>query len=271
MKNRFMILGLAVILISIFPSLSHGVIYFQQNFNSGDLPYNFDYYKFGYTNNPIQTYHDATGGVNNSGSHRIPLGGSGRTNFDVHVGKNIPNLTAYYMRFYLWVNQTFNTDPGANWKLTYNYNNSGSNFVFWLRPMADGQGFQPAFYSANPDRDFTKNQNVPTFYLKNFKGQWICFEYYINHQANRVKLWITTQDRTYDQTLYIDSAGFYNGGSYFTSIKIGAYWDGTGDGNYFKLDEIVISDQYIGPVGMTPIPPDGDALAPPSGLRVMSQ
>jgi len=225
-----------------------GIILFQEDMNQDNFPYEFDYYLFGYSNDPIQTYHDAVGGVNNSGCHRIPLGGSGRTNFDVHFGKDIPNLTAYYMRFYLWVNPTFDTDPGQNWKLTYNYNNSGSNFVFWLRPMADGQGFQPAFYSGNPAEDFIKTENVPTFYLRNFKGQWICFEYYINHQDNHVKLWITTQDGIYNQALYIDSTGFYNGGSNFTGLKIGAYWDGQGDDNFFKLDEIVISDGYIGPV-----------------------
>ena len=255
---------LFVFLIFLVPAQSHGIVYFQESFNQGNLPYSFDYYKFGYSNNPIQTYHDNSGGVNDSGCHRIPLGGPGRTNFDVHIGKNVPNLSQYYLRFYLWVNQSFNTDPGANWKLTYNYHEN-HNFVFWMRPMADGLGFQPAFYNTVIDRDLIKTQNVPTFYLSNFKGQWICFEYYVNLNTNTVKLWITTLGGEYNQTLYISSNNFPNSGTRVGSIKLGAYWDGTGDSNYFKLDEVVISDQYIGPVGITPNP----APSAPSNLRIV--
>jgi hypothetical protein len=253
------------VLIAFLGSESLGQVYFQENFNQGDLPYSFNWYKFGYSDNPITTYHDSTGGVNNSGCHRIPLGGPSRTNFDVHFGRSLPNLTEYYLRFYLWVNPGFNTDPGQNWKLTYNYTNTNEGFVFWMRPMAGGQGFQPAFYSAAYNSDLTKTENVPTFYLKNFKGQWICFEYYYNLATRTVRLWITTPGGEYNQTLYINSSAFNNNGSYFTSLKIGAYWDGTGDDNYFKLDEVVLSDRYIGPVGITPNP----APSAPSNLRVI--
>jgi len=265
MKNRLLILTLIIMSVSMYPTISYGVIYFQENFNEGSLPYSFNYYKFGYSDNPIQTYHDSTGGVNNSGSHRIPLGGAGRTNFDVHFGKDVPNLSSYYLRFYLWVNPTFNTDPGANWKLTYNYTNGGG-FVFWLRPMEDAQGFQPAFFSSAHGSDLIKTANVPTFYLRDFKGKWVCFEYYINLNTRRVKLWITTPDGRYNQTLYIDGY-FYNVGTGVESIKIGAYWDGTGDNNYFKIDEVVISDNYIGPVGV--ITGQSEPL-PPTGLRIMN-
>jgi len=219
---------------------------FQENMNQNNFPYGFDYYLFGYSDNPIQTYHDSTGGVNNSGCHRIPLGGAGRTNFDVHFGKDVPNLSSYYLRFYLWVNPTFNTDPGANWKLTYNYTNGGG-FVFWFRPTEDNQGFQPSFYSGADDSTLFKTTNVATFYLRDFTETWICFEYYIDLNSQTIKLWITTPGREYNETLYIDGH-LNNFGTRFESIKIGAYWDGTGDETYFKLDEIVISNSYIGPI-----------------------
>ena len=225
--------------------------YFSESFN-GTFPYGFDYYKFGYSDNRIATFKDAIGGVNNGPCHRIPLGGSGRTNFDVHFGKSLPSLSNYYLRYYLFIPSTFNTDPGANWKLVYNYYTGwSSNWVFWMRPMADGQGFQPAFYTASGDTQVTKTGSVPTFYLKNYKNQWICFEYFADMVNHRVKLWITTQDKAYDQTLYTDESFPISG--QVVDVKIGAYWDGTGDSNYFKMDEVVIADRYIGPIsGTTP-------------------
>jgi hypothetical protein len=133
-----------------------------------------------------------------------------------------------------------------------------------MRPAADGRGFQPAMFSTANNRDVFRTQNVPTFYLSNFKGQWVCFEYYVSLPDRRVRLWITTPGGEYNQTLYIDS-DFINSGLRFDSVKIGAYWDGTGDSNFFKIDEVVIANQYIGPLGVLP------TLAPnaPVGIRAL--
>lgn len=248
---------------------SSAEVYFQENFNQGDAPYSFGWYKFGYSDNPIQTFHENSTGVNGSGCHRIPLGGPSRTNFDVHFGKNLNWKSEYYCRFYLYVNETFNTDPYENWKLTYNYTqeNNETPFVFWMRPTSDGFGFQPTFFSAANNADVPKLPGVPTFYLRNFKAQWICFEYYVSIPRQWVKLWITTPGGEYNETLYIDSQ-LRNAGSAVNSFKLGAYWDGTGDSNYFRLDELAISDQYNGPLGgrsgdqSSPLPPTGVRTVP---------
>jgi hypothetical protein len=244
----------AILLISVLllPSTSYGVVYFEEDF-SGAFPYSWDGYLFGYSNSPIETFHDTEGGVDNSGNHRIPLGGPSRTNFDVHFSKNLPNLSEYYVRYYVYVNPGFDNE-GENWKLTYNYTPQWTNWVFWFRSTWDGNGFQPAFYSTAHNSDLLKTESVPTFYLRDFKGQWICFEYYANLNTNTIRLWITTEDQRYNETLYIDYNEFNFGGSSINLLKVGAYWDGTGDDNFFRLDDVIVSDQYNGPI-LNPLAP----------------
>lgn len=245
MRKFILLLTLALMSAS-----AHSVIYFSEDFNANNFPYGFDGYIFGYTNDTIQTFHEPSGGIENSGHHRIPLGGPSRTNFNVFFNKGVPNLPEYYTRFYLKVPTTFAND-GENWKLTYNYTEETGgergSFVFWFRPISDGLGFQPAFFSGPYGSDLLKTENVPTFYLSQFKDQWISFEYYINLNTNTVRLWITTEDGRYDETLYISANDFPVGGTAFNNITYGSYWDGTGDSNYFLLDDVVISDTYIGP------------------------
>jgi hypothetical protein len=176
------------------------------------------------------------------------VGDSSYTNFSLLFGTGL-NLSSYYARFYLWVDPAFNTDPGANWKLTYNHHQAGDDFVVWMRPTEDGQGFQPAVYSSADGGRF-RTENVPTFYLKNFKGQWIAIEYYFNIATGAFKMWLTTEDRRYNETLYINVSNFrFDNSSPIGRFTVGSYWDGRGDASkYFRLDEVVISDQYIGPV-----------------------
>lgn len=252
MKNRWRVTVVGILL---YPVLASAQIYFQQNFDEPE-PYNFTSRRFGYSNNPITTFHEATGGVHNSGTHHIPLGGPSRRNFDVHFGITLAPLSEYYLRFYLWVNPTFNHDPGENWKLTYNYYPAGSphsNFVFWFSPGAGGNGLEPVFWvpeyvRVNGHGYVTKLENVPTFYLRDFKGQWLHFEYYVNIPNGDMKLWISTEDGRYNETLYIDQTNITHAAGSASEFKVGAYWDGTGDDNYFKLDDIVISDTYNGPL-----------------------
>jgi hypothetical protein len=267
---------LSILILFFMAVNANAVIYFEQNFNNAtdwdytdwDPNYNFSSCKFGYTDNKIQnsTNNNVIGGYSGR-CHQIPIFGmtGTQTNFDIHFQKDIsPVRSAYYIRFYLKISSNFNTDPAANWKFTYNYYNESDNFVFWFRPMEDGEGFQPAFYSAVEDFDLTKTEAVSTFYWANYKNQWVCFEYYVNHSTNALKLWITTPDHLgdYNETLYIN-ATYDMGGSSTNSIKWGAYWDGTEQqDNYIWIDEIVMSDTYIGPMG------GGEVLPIVKGLTI---
>ena len=97
------IVVLALALFMLWGSPCSAVVLFSEDFNTDTFPYNFTGHKFGYSDNLITTYHDSSGGVDDSGCHRIPLGGSGRTNFDVHFEKYLGTQTDFYVRYYLYV------------------------------------------------------------------------------------------------------------------------------------------------------------------------
>lgn len=227
-------------------------IIFQETFdNRADWPnttYNFDARKFGYSDNPITTRNDPSGGVNGGGAHVVPLGpaadGTYLRNFDVHFGKMVNNLSEYYVQFYVWVNRTFPED-GENWKLTYNYYPNGANFVMFHAANSDGRGYQPTFFRAG-GLDIGRTEPVQTLYLRNYKEQWICYEYFVSIPTNTLRLWVTTANGDYNETLYINTNQFTHAGPSIVNFKVGAYWDGTGSTDYFKLDNVTIADEYIG-------------------------
>ena len=213
--------------------------------------YNFDSCVFGYSDNRIYPTHDATGGIGGSGASKIPIFGltGNACNFEIHWGTSATNgLSAYYARGCWKVNSAFPHDPAQNWKLSYNYVTSGVNYVTWMRPMAGGDGFQPCFYDATADYDQCKtNSQVSTFYIRDHKNEWVCIEWYANPSTDTVKMWLSTEDHEYFDTLYTDASYNLASGPH-SSFKIGSYWDGCEFENaYFWLDEVVISTSKIGP------------------------
>ena len=240
----------------------------SSSYDPSAFGYNLDWGKIGYSNNRLLSRHRSTGGVSNGGYHEISLGGTSsadwetggpQTNFDVHLGYTLsPTVDNHYIRCCWKVNSGFNTNPGENWKLAYHYYSAvggGDNWVFWFRPRT-ASGFEPAVYSSADayGDSYYKTEAVNTFYLEDFLNQWVCFEWqadYTAGTAGHFKLWITTEDGTYNETLYIDT-DIDLGGTETHSIKIGAYWDGTSDANWFGLDEFVMDNTYIGPPSGVP-------------------
>lgn len=239
-----------------FTAAKTGII-FADSFDNGLTPY--DGYLFGYSNDPIKTEIIADGGLNGGNSLRIPLGGTGRTNFSTYVGKDLANLRKYHLRWRMKVSPDF-ASGGENFKLTYNYTYTGgerSAFVLWYRTAYwtgesnAGTDWQPMFWTPKGDNGRTRTEDVPTFFLSQFKGQWVTFEQMCDMDTNTVKLWISTEDGRYNDTLYIDSvnspdAPFSVAGDYYNHVSIGAYYDGQGNNSFFEIDDIVISDAFIG-------------------------
>jgi hypothetical protein len=225
---------------------AYAATYFEQTFSAD----NFDHtdwspaYNFvgtnpvlvGYSSEKIQeTYHDwtATGHPDGTGgSHQIPIYGmpsycdtdlSECGNFNVYVTPDDDlDVTEFYARM-CWYLPARIQDDGENWKLAYNYADGGDGFVLWLHATADANGRQPEFTSA-AQGEVGKTEAVSTWYMKDFEDQWTCFEWYANVDGT-TKLWLTTEDETYNDTLYIDTTGSSYGNT-FAGMNWGSFWDG---------------------------------------------
>ena len=285
MKKLFFLFSLSLSILALTPwtafascSSYLGAI-FCEDFNaspqgtlcsSGTTRYNFDSCLFGYSDNRIYPSHDATGGIGGSGASKIPIFGltGSQQNFEIHWGTGATNnLSAYYARGCWKVNSAFPDDPAQNWKLSYNYS-AGGGFVTWMRPMAGGDGFQPCFYDAAADYDQCKTSSVPAFFIRDHKNEWVCIEWNANPATDRVKMWLSTEDHEYFDTLYIDSSYNLAAGPY-TYFKIGSYWDGAEFENaYFWLDEVAISTSKIGPPVEWSQGTDTTPPAAPTGVMV---
>jgi len=187
--------------------------------------------------------------VGGTGASQIPIFGlSGdHTNFECHWFTSATNgLDDYYARGCWKVDSSFPHDPGQNWKLSYNYV-AGAGFVTWMRPRAGGNGFEPCLYNAVEDYDLCNTESLPTFYVRDHKDEWFCLEWYTNPGTSTARMWLSTENGEYDDTLYADSSYAFNAPPYH-SFKIGSYWDGGEyEGAYYWLDEVVISETKIGP------------------------
>lgn len=111
-------------------------------------------------------------------------------------------------------------------------------------------------YSGNNiDRD-PPNPPLITLNDKMDRGQWICPELGLSLSRNSRKLWITQEtgkEKLIQEETLNRQDGFWTGGVEFGFFGPPA---GVDDGNWYKLDELVISRSKIGP-------PPGFGAAPP--------
>jgi hypothetical protein len=86
-----------------------------------------------------------------------------------------------------------------------------------------------------------------------YANQWVSWEFEVNLPAGWIRLYLTTQDGVFNDTLYVqnDMIGESQPDGEFDYIDIlgGYFGDGcvTDPGNWFELDEVVIHNQHIGP------------------------
>ncbi|NUP11258.1 MAG: hypothetical protein HOW73_34870 [Polyangiaceae bacterium] len=87
-----------------------------------------------------------------------------------------------------------------------------------------------------------------------YQEQWVSWEFESDLSEGWIRLYLTTEDGAFNDTLYVQNdlidGQSVTGGTFAYIDFVGGYFmDGvTPDpGNWFEIDEIVVSDQHIGP------------------------
>jgi hypothetical protein len=87
-----------------------------------------------------------------------------------------------------------------------------------------------------------------------YQEQWVSWEFESDLTEGWIRLYITTQDGVFNDTLYVQNDMIdeqsTTGGTFEYIDFVGGYFmdDIVADpGNWFEIEEIVISDQHIGP------------------------
>lgn len=87
-----------------------------------------------------------------------------------------------------------------------------------------------------------------------YQEQWVSWEFESDLEEGWIRLYITTQDGVFDDALYvqndlIDDQSIPGGTFSYIDVLGGYFGDGIvpDAGNWFEIDEVVISDQHIGP------------------------
>jgi hypothetical protein len=202
-----------------------------------------------------------------------------------NIRKNGTTVTRLHIRA-LWyftrkiVTQYAEPEP----KLIITNRNSGATTdrtIFWYQRswdypntvalQATGQNNVQASGSNCSDlqRGEFSNEFEPSFTLEDYTDQWVCIEYKVDitpgtNRNGSLVVYVTTQDGRFNQTEVIrPDCGVSNiGDGYWDYIDfIGRMGFGElADDCYYKIDELAIDDQYIGPpAGFG----DGDATPPP--------
>jgi len=90
-----------------------------------------------------------------------------------------------------------------------------------------------------------------TYKTTDHQDEWVCIEYERDVPNQTSKLYITTRNGSLSGTYVTRSDTQDNSGATFDLIEIiGGYFDGTftaSVNNYLMFDELVISNDYIGP------------------------
>lgn len=108
-------------------------------------------------------------------------------------------------------------------------------------------------YKVGPNSEPFFPDGSDTFWLSpsGYAEQWVSWEFEVDADAGWIRLYVTTQDGLFNDTLYVDNAmvDSMTGGTFEYIDILGGYFAAAteGPGNWFELDEIVIHDQHIGP------------------------
>lgn len=87
-----------------------------------------------------------------------------------------------------------------------------------------------------------------------YQEQWVAWEFEADLTEGWIRLYLTTEDGVFNDTLYVENAlideASITGGTFSYIDMVGGYFgDGivSDPGNWFAIDELVISDRHIGP------------------------
>lgn len=213
----------------------------------------------------------------------------------VQIDQHNGRVTQLNVRFLAWHGRTLGSLGPKNSKLVIMNPNQGTRPMILKNGRFYPEGDQFGYYGACLSTVCTMHDGWPTpgtgFQYgepdrpENFNGEWVSVELQANTVDQTVKLFIHTQDGRVSG-LQAQRSDF-NDADFFTRIDgVPGYWGNREDGwprqyddeTYIKIDELVISDRYIGPppgfVGGNPgngggNSGDGDASRPaaPRNLR----
>jgi hypothetical protein len=186
----------------------------------------------------------------------------------IHVGAGVTPPTHLSLRWLMKAGPTMGQYAHGNKTLIFV---QSVNDMTHPRPMiitrpnpAVPNSFVPApcdgtvcsYHGAPVDQPFWPNGN-DTFWIGGdggYQEQWVSWEFESDLTEGWIRLYITTQDGVFNDTMYVENALIdelsTTGGTFAYVDVLGGYFgDGVipDPGNWFEIDEIVISDQHIGP------------------------
>ena len=259
---------LVILIFCIIPGLSFA----SRNIGSHSLPWseNFD------VNNYSDLYrnsgngiieHDSSGGWNGTGAVKITPGTVSHQYYCLGQITNIGggNEKVVHVRWLQYFGPTYPTDQPAYKNLILIDATRASGDAS-DRPMSIANIFQNGMlFSVTDDTTRVNYDNVDytggpgavypdgdEFYVNDYLNQWVCFEYVADIANNRNRLYITTQDGRFSG-LYSSTVNSIAPDRYIVAIDVlGLYVNTAQSGahsstTYTKIDELVISDSFIGP------------------------
>jgi hypothetical protein len=112
-------------------------------------------------------------------------------------------------------------------------------------------------YHVGPNSEPYFPDGSDTFWVGDggYEGQWVSWEFEVDLDAQWIRLYLTTEDGVFNDTMYTqndfldDQSTDFDG--YFNYIDVlGGYFAPgiqSDPGNWWEIDELVVSDQHIGP------------------------
>lgn len=198
-------------------------------------------------------------------------GGSGEGQEACDIRRTITGSpTAIYMRIYLYLDTnylTFNTptsrEPYQHF-IFFNSALSGEGFqinllsrVPYTSPpqCAAGYGGVPAgtpymwfnHWTANGGGEADNDAPSGCYNLLDHVGEWQCIEWYINASTDRMSIWVAGNK-------VVDNISFNTGISNFNWVQFSVFMSDQGGSDFassWYVDDVVISDSYIGPTDST--------------------
>ena len=254
--NIFLKLATCLLLVKV----SFGGVVFEDDFNTGNLS------KWGTKGSNVSI--DQTGGLNNSPAVKWTYNKSGTPPYELIAGIGNHNLSNIYIRVYFKAVKD-STTSGAKFikpmgKLDSRgfYANSTFGLNQWndtLNEVAYGMGLNNNDTTQILRFDGTMRTGVDplvTYPVKKgainpFSGIWHCYEVHMKYST------LANRDGEYDVwlngDLHFSARNVINHGpdnkTEFALVRFGDYAGSPFEGNWeLWMDNIVISDQYIGPI-----------------------
>jgi hypothetical protein len=275
----------SIVLIPLFYAPAFAQIIFQDNF---------DQYSSTITGwkTGSQVYLEKSGGVNGSQCVRVNYTGQGTAQYVLSKMVGQHNLQEIYVRFYFKLGP--NASGGAKFLKLFGKTNSPSgyaNATFALQYASNrlmevsyGRGTGTVNdtqdvirYDGSMKTDYAVAQHTSSSAFSPTIGKWHAYEAHIRYnddnQRNGIfRVWIDGQLKVHATNLtnrhnsnskFFDEVGL---GNYGANGKTNVNWN-------LYYDEVVISRQYIGPIGSggaAPSPPPAYAPDAPSALRIVN-